>query len=296
MTTPKMRTVSRGGARYYIHPETKEKAVGVTSVVGMLPKDFLKWWAAKMTAEEAVDNFGALASLVAKGDRDGAVDWLKRAHLRNVGKASVKGTEVHSMVEEVTELGGIPKKIKKDLLPYARGWLAFLEATDATVLEQETTVWSTEHGYSGTLDLSLSIPDSTWVDGPPSWWEGADVPIIADVKTTRSGVHAEVALQLAAYRGADEKMSQDAEGVFHPEPWPVHQKTGLVVWLRPDEWKLVPVDTGDATLEVFVSLMDAFRWEKELSKEALYPELAGNTWAETDVVELEKILKSLGGK
>ena len=296
MTVPKMRTVSRGGSRYYIHPETKEKAVGVTSVINMLPKDFLKWWAAKMVAEEAVNNFGALASLVTSDGSEAAVDWLKRAHLRNTGEAAVKGTEVHQMVEDINELGGIPKRMSKALVPYARGWLAFMEATGCTIHEQETTVWSSSHGYSGTLDLSLTIPEETWVDGAPSWWEGSEIPILGDVKTTRSGVHAEVALQLAAYRSAEEKMVQDAEGVFHAKPWHQHQLTGLVVHLRPDSWQLVPVDIGADVFDVFVHLMSVFAWDKDIKAEVLYPALVSEEWTEVEVIELEKILAKLGGK
>lgn len=296
MTVPKMRTMNRGGARYYIHPVTKEKAAGVTSVVGMLPKDFLKWWAAKMVAQAAVEQFGTLAQFVANGETEAGVNWLKSAHQRDVGQASAKGTEVHDMVEKVTEAGGIPRGLKRDLHPYARGWLAFLEAVQPTILEQETTVWSTTHGYSGTLDLSMSIPESTWEDEAPSWWEGSEVPILGDVKTTRSGIHADVALQLAAYRAAEEKMTANAEGAFEPEPWPVHQKTGLVVWLRPDEWKLVPVDIGDEVFDIFKALREVFRWEKEMREEVIYPELIGDVWTEEDIVDLEKVLKGVAQK
>lgn len=293
MTTPKLRTVRRGGARYYLHPETQEKAVGVTSVVGMLPKDFLKWWAAKMVAQAAVDEFGTLATFVARGDRDAAVQWLKGAHSRDTGQAAAKGTEVHEMIEKVNEAGALPKRLKKDLVPYARGWLAFLEATEATVLDQEFTVWSTEHGYSGTADLSLSIPESTWVDGAPSWWEGESVPIVGDVKTTRSGVHADVALQLAAYRSADEVMRADDEGLFHPEPFAPHAATGLVVWLRPDQWSLVPVDIGSEVFDIFLSLRQVFVWEKEIRDEVLYPALVAEEWSKEQLVSLERILAEL---
>jgi hypothetical protein len=297
MTTPEVRTISRGGSRYYIHPVTQEKAVGVTSVVGMLPKDFLKWWAAKMVAEEAVDNFGALASLVASGQRDGAVDWLKRAHLRNTGEASIRGTDIHTLTEAIDEKGGIPKGTPKAHLGYARGYIAFREETEAEIMEVETTVWNSTHGYSGTLDRIVRIPESAFanMDAPPSWYEG-EKPIIADVKTTRSGIHAEVALQLSAYKAAEEKMAPQADGSFAPEPWMPLQEHGLVIWLRPDEWKLVPVFCGAPIFDIFVSLMDTFHWEKELKDSVLLPALAGQTWEESAIVSLEKIIDKLGGK
>lgn len=200
------------------------------------------------------------------------------------------------MVEDITASGGIPKRLPRNLVPYARGWLAFLEATEATLLEQETTVWNSTYGYSGTLDLSLSIPEETWEDQRPSWYEGPNVPIIADVKTTRSGVHAEVSLQLAAYANAEEKMVADKEGAFHPEPWPTHQATGLVVWLRPDQWSLVPVDIGPDVFRMFKVLRQVFDWEKGRKDEVLYPPIAGSILEEEDIIQLVDILRSLGGK
>ena len=54
MTTPKINTTFRGGSRFYIHPGSGEKVPGVTSVLNMLPKPFLKAWAGKEVATTAV--------------------------------------------------------------------------------------------------------------------------------------------------------------------------------------------------------------------------------------------------
>ena len=53
MTTPKIPTVHKNDSRLYVwdggeHP-------GVTSVVGMLPKPGLMFWAAKKVAEAAIE-------------------------------------------------------------------------------------------------------------------------------------------------------------------------------------------------------------------------------------------------
>ena len=60
MTTPTINTVKSAGSRFYVHPQSAEKFIGVTSVVGMLPKGFLTWWAAKVTAETAVEQIGKI--------------------------------------------------------------------------------------------------------------------------------------------------------------------------------------------------------------------------------------------
>lgn len=294
MTVPKLRTVNRGGARYYLHPDTQEKAVGVTSVLNMLPKDFLKFWAAKVVAEEAFDRFGVLSSYVVDGDRDGAVQWLKTAHQRNTGTAAMKGTEIHEMVEAIIDDGGIPRGLPKANVPYARGFLEFLEATEAEIVEQEVSVWSS-HGYSGTFDLSLRVPESAFAEvGVPSWFEGGDVPIIGDIKTTRSGVHAEVAMQLSAYANAEERLLVGPQGDTLIEANPSYQGVGLVVHLRPDAWRLVPVNIGPEVFETFLSLLPVFRWDKSLSKDVVMPDLAGSVFDhEADIVPLEKLLEVL---
>ena len=42
MTTPKVSTFRSGSSRFYLHPRTGDKVPGVTSVLNMLPKPFLK--------------------------------------------------------------------------------------------------------------------------------------------------------------------------------------------------------------------------------------------------------------
>jgi hypothetical protein len=295
MTVPKLRTVNRGGARYYLHPDTNEKAVGVTSVLNMLPKEFLKFWAAKVVAEEAFDRFGVLSSYVIDQDREGAVKWLKTAHQRNTGAAAMKGTEIHEMVEAIIDQGGIPRGMPKANVPYARGFLEFMQQTEAEVIEQEVSVWSSQ-GYSGTFDLSLRIPESAFAEvGVPSWYEGADVPIIGDIKTTRSGVHAEVAMQLAAYANAEERLLIGSQGDTVIEPNPSYQQVGLVVHLRPDAWRLVPVNIGQDVFDTFLSLLPVFTWEKSLKDDVVLPDLTGSVFDyQEDIVPLEKLLEVVG--
>ena len=175
------------------------------------------------------------------------------------------------------------------------GSLSSLEQTEAEVIEQEISVWSS-HGYSGTFDLSLRVPESAFAAvGVPSWYEGGDVPIIGDIKTTRSGVHAEVAMQLSAYANAEERLLVGEHGDAVIEPNPTYQKVGLVVHLRPDAWRLVPVDIGQAVFDTFVSLLPVFEWDKSLKDEVVLPDLAGSVFDyEEDIVPLEKLLEVIG--
>ncbi|BCV00196.1 MAG: hypothetical protein CM15mV33_510 [uncultured marine virus] len=53
MTDPKIRTSSKNGSRIYHWEE--EKLPSVTSVLGMLPKGYLRYWAAKEVALAAIE-------------------------------------------------------------------------------------------------------------------------------------------------------------------------------------------------------------------------------------------------
>ena len=253
MTTPKIGTIKRGGSRFYVHPESRAKVPGVTSVVGMLPKDFLKFWVAKVTAEAAVDNLGALVTL-ALNDRQGAVDYLKRAHLRNVGEAADVGTEVHDLVERLAR-GESIGRVHPDLEPYVRGWHEFNDEFEPEYLFIEETVWSDTYGYAGSFDAIVRIGDEV---------------LILDNKTTRSGVHAEVSLQMTAYARADYIVRPDGTQEDLPDI------TGAaVLHLRPEGWRLVPVLVSDRVFDVFRALLQVHEWDREMSATVLGADVGG---------------------
>ena len=86
---------------------------------------------------------------------------------------------------------------------------------------------------------------------------------IIDFKTTRSGISAKVALQLAAYARADVMFDGQIE-VPMPQ---VEQAAAL--WLRPDNWGFFPLRIDDDIFETFLSLRRIFEWEARQSKTAM---------------------------
>lgn len=248
MSDPKVGTIQRSGSRFYVMPGTGDKVPGVTSVVGMLPKDFLRYWAAKLVAETAVDSLAAVVQL-AMNDREGAIDYLKRAPDRFTKGAADVGSAVHDMFERMS-LGESPGRVTPDVKPYVDHFNAFLEEFNPEFLEVEQTVWSETYRYAGSFDAIARIGDEN---------------VLIDYKTTRSGVHEEVALQLAAYRFADFLL--DPDGAQRPLP-EVH--AGAVLHVRPEEWKLVPVRCDEEVFEHFVHLRrGSFEWDKDIKKTVL---------------------------
>ena len=243
MTTPKVSTIKRGGARFYVNPDDGAvKVPGVTSIVGMLPKEFLRYWAAKMVAEEAVADPGTLVNMVLR-DPSAAIDHLKKAPDRNTRKAADVGTAAHDLFEKLSR-GQSVGRVHPDLEPYVRHFSEFLDVAQPEYHFMEETVWSDKHEYAGSFDAFATIQgEKVWIDN----------------KTTRSGIHEEVGVQLAAYRFADSIIRADGGRVPMPQA-----DGGAVLHIRPEGWKLVPVRCDEEMFDVFLHLREVFRYEKEI--------------------------------
>ena len=251
MTSPKVETLKRGGSRFYVNPETKEKAIGVTSVTGMLPKPFLKFWSTKLAAEWAVDNVGTVTNLITSGEKDAAVDLIKKAPDRYTKGAADRGTAIHDLVEKAN-LGQDLGVVHPDFRPDMEKYEDFLKSFNPEFLEVEATVWSDKYGYAGTLDGICRIDDEI---------------LIYDLKTGKS-VYSEVALQLAAYKNAD--FIINADGTQRDIP-PID--AAFVVHLRPEGFRVVPVRIDDDVFEVFKALLQIVEWDSTIQKTVLGADL-----------------------
>lgn len=249
MTTPKVRTLTRGSSRYYVHPDTGAKIPGVTSVLGMLPKPFLQHWTGKVVAEYAIDHLGDMVNIVLRGDRQGAIDYLKGAPRRTTAAAAELGTLAHEAFEQLAD--GKDPKVSPDVLPFAELFAQMLKDTGLRIERQEQTVYSEQYDYAGSFD---------------GWGYINDRPVVIDNKTTRSGIHAEVALQLAAYRYSDVILGPD--GTTEPTP---KAEGGIVIHVRPEAIKVVEVDCDEAVFEYFKHLREVFKWVDGKEREVIAP-------------------------
>lgn len=277
MTTPKVKTISRGGSRFYVDPETNRKNPGVTSVLEMLPKGFLKFWAAKLAAEYAVDNLGSVVGM-ALTDPQAAVDAIKGAPTRFTKAAADIGSEAHGYFEALAK-GEKVTRVHPDLKPYVDHFSEFLDLCEPEFIFMEETVWSDDLGFAGSFDAMAILRGKA---------AGSlrDKTLVMDWKTTRSGVHEEVALQLAAYRHGSHLLRPDGTRVPLPKI-----DGGAVLHVRPEGWALYPVETGEIALaepvvhdpsgdvvvegvtvdviDYFKALREVFDWEKEVKKRVI---------------------------
>ena len=245
MTTPRVNTIKRGGSRFYVSPDDGAvKVPGVTSVLGMLPKDFLRYWAAKEVAQTAVDELGTVVSMTLR-DPSAAVEHLKKSPDRNTRKAADIGTAAHDLFEKLARQQPVGR-VAPELEPFVRHFSEYLDVVQPEYHFMEETVWSDSRGdslaYAGSFDAFATIQgEKVWLDN----------------KTTRSGIHAEVGLQLAAYRFADHIIREDGSRIPMPKA-----DGGAVLHVRPEGWKLVPVRADEAAFEVFLHLREVFNYER----------------------------------
>lgn len=269
MTTPKVSTIKRGGSRFYVDPETKRKNPGVTSILGMLPKPFLKFWAAKLVAETAVDNIGSLVGL-ALNDREGAIDYLKRAPDRLTRDAADNGSAAHDLFEQIAK-GEKPRHVPAELRPYVEHFEDFIRVCEPEFVFLEETVWDDDEGYAGSFDAFGILHGAGAGD-----LQGK--ALYFDWKTTRSGVYEEVALQLSGYSRAKHIIRPDGSRVPAPK-----SDGGAVLHVRPEGWALYPAITGEFDLDgqtvdvfdYFKALRMVFDWDSYIKKNVLGTPVAG---------------------
>lgn len=269
----------------------------VTTIIGVLDKPALLYWAAEQTANAAIDSAATWQAMAEDQGRDEAVKWLRDARFRRPKTTlsdTALGTVVHQVCETyaltgqkpdreyVTELcireGGPQVDIDGEvhtvgvMLNQFDGWLQrFTPSYQAT----EVCVYNPTYGYAGQADAFLTI------DG---------VRFLADYKSTRKPRDSQgrpktpypeqVGLQLAAYRNAD------YAAVWRPrrtEKWrrryyllsaaerelavPVPEvDTGLVIQITPEACESFPIDCGPEVHTAFLYCLEAFRWTNETSK------------------------------
>ncbi|GAA0660264.1 hypothetical protein GCM10010193_09000 [Kitasatospora atroaurantiaca] len=266
-----VRTIQRGGSRFYIDPDRPEiKLPGVTSVIGMLPKPFLAFWSAKLTAELAVDSLPFVAQM-AERDRQGAVDYLKGASRRYTKIRADLGSKAHDLFERLIR-GESVGRVHPDLEPYRALFVDFLAAVNPELVRAEDCAWSDSYGYAGSFDAILRI----WVDAdrkPTPDRSGVPLLLMVDWKTS-ADTYPDVALQMAAYANADRIISPD--GTSEPMP---ELDGAAVLHITADQWALKPVRIDADVFDMFVTLRKVFTWDRETSKTVIGRAIASSAQA-----------------
>lgn len=251
-----IRRVDRGRSHRYEDTETGARVPGVTSYTDKgVPKPALVNWAADTTAEYAVDNWERLTELAPSA----RLKELKGARYASKDAAANKGTLVHKLAAKLVD--GQQVSIPEGLEGHVQSYVRFLDEWEVEPLLVETTVYSVQHGYCGTLDLLADLVDA---DDPPN-----HLRWLLDVKTNRSGIYGETALQTSGYRFADVWVDDDGEEHELPRVDAVG-----AVHVRADGYSLVPLVAGETQHRQFLyagQIAEFVETSRELVGEPLEP-------------------------
>ena len=218
MTAGTRRVEGRNGGHWY--RLDGEKVDGVTSVLSAgVPKPALPNWAAKETATYAADNIALLGEL----DRDACIDLLKGSPWRDLNRGARRGTAIHGYAERY--LLGEEVDIPDAEIAHVDAYIKFLGDFNVQPVLVEAVLGHRTHRWMGTLDLVADLADGL------RW--------LLDIKTSKSGIFPETALQLAAYRNAEFYL--DAYGRERPM---LAVQRCAAIWLRADGYDLIPVDAS----------------------------------------------------
>jgi len=219
--TPPIRRIETARGHHYVDA-SRQRVPGVTTIIGDgVPKAALINWAANATADAAINRWDELAELPPAQ----RLKALQGARYEDKDRAANRGTEVHRFAEDL--IHGRPVQAPDEIAGHVEAYARFLDEFRVTPVHVEFSIASYRYGYAGTGDL---IADLDTTAGP--------VRALLDLKTNRSGIYGETALQLAAYRYADVLITGAQE-----QPMPEVQAC-FAIHVRGDGYSLIPVTAG----------------------------------------------------
>jgi hypothetical protein len=214
------------------------KVPGVTTITGYFKSGGLAEYPGKAVAKYAANNWEALSAMP-WGDRLEALYAGRWAEMR---AAAARGTDVHKIAARL-HAGETDVPYPEEIAGHVEACVDFLDRLDLRAVAAELVIGNREHRYCGTLDLIADL-------GPVPWGGETIKPArwLLDLKTAKSGIFAETALQLAGYEHAEVFLGED--GAERPMEW-LEVERCAAVWIRADGWDLIPLDTGADTWTYF---------------------------------------------
>lgn len=250
---------------WYRVPGTDIKLRRVTTILnGGYPKPELMFWAANLTAADAFATLPRLVSASLRpAEKEEAYDWLRKGHIRKKEERGDLGTAAHTLVESHVLGTPLPEELLSDeeMAPYLDNFLRFVAEWEVEFEASEMTVGNFAHGYAGKLDyLFRSRLIAAALKVAPN------TLFLGDTKTggelDEKGVYPEAGLQMSAYRRAEVGWLRDGTQI----PMPSIHDVGIVLHLRPEGYRPMPLKCGDDVFDAFLHVKKVAEFKSVLSK------------------------------
>lgn len=286
MTSPKHARDTDHG-RYYTHPVTGQQLVSITNVLDSISKPALVPWAAKITAEKALEMMPILvasrlvqdckARLVANecGRCTPCVIKTIKREIKVVRETAADlGTRVHDHAE--AHLTGRAIMRDPDVDPFLAQYLQFLADYDIDITQHieaaELTVAHPGLGLAGTLDVMAWLRLDGLIEGKVKKLPSDQRALwIYDIKTSATKpadvLYDEQPLQLAAQRNAVEAWLPDGSVA----PMPKGIVGAAILNLRVDSYEFIPVPSGLPEWTAYRGFLTGTQWLHEDVAKGLRP-------------------------
>lgn len=256
----------------------------VTTILQVLDKPALLYWASEQTAREAVRVARTLASRVDEDGEAEVVKWLRDARFRrdkNRLTDAQFGTEIHALCESYALTGEKPtptRDVFGEDLAAAQGCLdqfdQWLTDFSPEYVATEVMVATPAYGIAGTCDGFLNI------DGTRFIFDIKSSKKSRDAKGQATGLYPEIGLQLAAYRYAElaavwrprryEKfrrryylLSPSEQAMAVPVP---EVDAAIGIKITPEHCTAYPVRADEEVYGYFLNCLEVARFSFEASK------------------------------
>lgn len=256
----------RAGRGHLYKDANGTRVPGVTSILSDgLPRKALINWAGNATADYAINNWDELGKMKPAA----RLSKLQKARYEDRDTAANRGTEIHSWAEKY--IAGQEVHVPDEIAAHVESYMHFVAEWQPEPVLIEAVVMSHKHGVAGTLDLIVDFPAEliTRQRGFEHLSE-LDRPIraLVDLKTSRSGIFGEVALQLAIYRTADVYLDENGE-----EQPMLPVDIVLALHVRGDGYSLFPIEAGPEQVREWLYAREVARFSEETSRTYVGEEL-----------------------
>lgn len=180
-------------SRYHTYTVNEKVVYGTTSIINVLSKPALMFWAVNQSIDFMRTNLRPGKSLDEIQIKD-LLENAKRAHTIKKNRSADTGTMIHEWVEKFLKAGltgkPLPKKpVNKEMKNAIDGFIKWIKENDVKFLASEQKIYSKKYRYAGTLDIEALVNGKR---------------TIIDIKTSKA-IYPEMLLQASAYLKAREE-------------------------------------------------------------------------------------------